>query len=239
VWAEGGQTLYKLIQLAKGALRTPYLGDTFESAELCSAIQKLELFRELAIKAPDSWLREGILMRSESAELWFTQKTNFARSSAVMSIVGYLIGLGDRHPCNILFMKNSGNVVHIDFSDCFDKARCRTHVPEQVPFRLTRMMIKALGISGVEGVFKMTANFVMNLMRRNQTSLLAFLDIFRKDIVGKCDPENYERVKKKLNGRELEGIDEISPEDQVELLIREATNEWNLCRMYVGWKPLW
>jgi phosphatidylinositol kinase/protein kinase (PI-3 family) len=155
-----------------------------------------------------------------------------------MSIVGYLIGLGDRHPCNILVMKNSGNAVHVDFSECFDKARNRSNVPEQVPFRLTRMMIKAFGISGVEGVFRMTATFVMNVMRRNTTGLLAFLDVFAQDIQSKCDSEQYSQVRRKLSGKEF-GADELSAEEQVELLIQEATNDWNLCRMYVGWKPLW
>lgn len=42
-----------------------------------------------------------------------------------MSIVGYVIGLGDRHPQNIMIQKNTGKIVHIDFGDCFDVTKTR------------------------------------------------------------------------------------------------------------------
>ena len=32
-----------------------------------------------------------------------------------MSIVGYVLGLGDRHPSNLLLDRVSGKVLHIDF----------------------------------------------------------------------------------------------------------------------------
>jgi FKBP12-rapamycin complex-associated protein len=33
-----------------------------------------------------------------------------------MSIVGYILGLGDRHPSNLMLDKLSGRVLHIDVS---------------------------------------------------------------------------------------------------------------------------
>ena len=146
-----------------------------------SSIQKLELHRELCGLALDDDIRETLWLRSPNAELWLNATTNFARSSGLMSIIGYLIGMGDRHPSNILVMKGTGNVVHIDFSDIFEKASLRSYVHETVPFRLTRMIVRALGASGIHGVFDMTAEYVMTLMRRNKETLLAFLDIFIQD----------------------------------------------------------
>lgn len=32
-----------------------------------------------------------------------------------MSMVGYILGLGDRHPSNLMLDKISGRVLHIDF----------------------------------------------------------------------------------------------------------------------------
>jgi FKBP12-rapamycin complex-associated protein len=32
-----------------------------------------------------------------------------------MSMVGYILGLGDRHPSNLMLDRVSGRVVHIDF----------------------------------------------------------------------------------------------------------------------------
>eukprot|EP00959_Pyramimonas_sp_CCMP1952_P370373 7756813-Pyramimonas_sp.AAC.1 len=35
-------------------------------------------------------------------------------------MVGYLLGLGDRHPSNLMLDRYSGKVLHIDFGDCFE-----------------------------------------------------------------------------------------------------------------------
>lgn len=56
--------------------------------------------------------------------------------------VGYLLGLGDRHPSNLMLDRYSGKLLHIDFGDCFEASMHREKFPEKVPFRLTRMMVK-------------------------------------------------------------------------------------------------
>lgn len=48
---------------------------------------------------------------------------SYARSTAVMSMVGYIIGLGDRHLDNVLIDMTTGEVVHIDYNVCFEKGR--------------------------------------------------------------------------------------------------------------------
>ena len=72
---------------------------------------------------------------------------SFVRSVGVMSVVGYVLGLGDRHLSNLLLERFTGNIVHIDFGDCFEVAQQREMFPERVPFRLTRMLINAMGVS--------------------------------------------------------------------------------------------
>lgn len=37
-----------------------------------------------------------------------------------MSMVGYILGLGDRHPSNLMLDRLSGKILHIDFGDCFE-----------------------------------------------------------------------------------------------------------------------
>lgn len=66
-----------------------------------------------------------------------------------MSVIGYLIGLGDRHLSNILIDLETGEVVHIDYNMCFEKAKS-LRVPEKVPFRMTQNIEDALGVTGVE-----------------------------------------------------------------------------------------
>lgn len=34
--------------------------------------------------------------------------------------VGYILGLGDRHPSNMLLSRENGTVIHIDYGDCFE-----------------------------------------------------------------------------------------------------------------------
>ena len=54
-------------------------------------------------------------------------------------------------------LKNDNfQVVHIDFGDCWEVAMKREKFPERVPFRATRMLIKAMEGCGVEGTFRST-----------------------------------------------------------------------------------
>lgn len=43
-----------------------------------------------------------------------------------MSMVGYIIGLGDRHLDNVLIDMTTGEVVHIDYNVCFEKGQLET-----------------------------------------------------------------------------------------------------------------
>ena len=38
-----------------------------------------------------------------------------------MSMVGYILGLGDRHGENVLFDSTNGDCVHVDFNCLFNK----------------------------------------------------------------------------------------------------------------------
>ena len=77
--------------------------------------------------------------------------------------------------------RNSGKIVHIDFGDCFETSIKRKKFPETVPFRLTRMLVNAMEVSGVRGNFQFTCEKVMNVLRSNQDSLMAVLEAFVYD----------------------------------------------------------
>lgn len=68
---------------------------------------------------------------------------------AVMSVIGYVIGLGDRHLDNVLIELSSGEIVHIDYNVCFEKGKT-LRVAEKVPFRMTPNLEEALGVTGIE-----------------------------------------------------------------------------------------
>lgn len=69
---------------------------------------------------------------------WFRARVAYAHTSAVWSMVGHIVGLGDRHGENILFDSTTGDCVHVDFSCLFDKG-LQLEKPELVPFRLTQV----------------------------------------------------------------------------------------------------
>ncbi|KAL6195725.1 hypothetical protein ACLB2K_031343 [Fragaria x ananassa] len=48
--------------------------------------------------------------------------------------VGYLLGLGDRHPSNLILHRYSGKILHIDFGDCFEASMNREKFPEKFLF---------------------------------------------------------------------------------------------------------
>lgn len=56
-------------------------------------------------------------------ESWHVARMNYTRSVAVSSIVGHILGIGDRHLGNILLDQGSGEVVHIDFGFVFEQGK--------------------------------------------------------------------------------------------------------------------
>ena len=65
--------------------------------------------------------------------------------------------------------------------DCFEVATMRDKFPERVPFRLTRMLIKAMEVSGIEGSYRSTCERTMTVLRESRDSLVAMLEAFVYD----------------------------------------------------------
>ena len=144
-------------------------------------MNKVEVFEHSLENTTGDDLAKLLLLKSPSSEVWFDRRTNFTRSLAVMSMVGYVLGLGDRHPSNLLLDRNSGKILHIDFGDCFEVAMTREKFPEKIPFRLTRMLINAMEVTGIEGTYRSTCESTMEVLRRNKDSLMAVLEAFVYD----------------------------------------------------------
>ena len=111
---------------------------------------------------------------------WFQKRLNYTRSTAAISILGHVLGVGDRHGHNILLDERTGEVVHIDLGVAFEAGRILP-VPELVPFRLTRDSVDGMGMTGVEGVFRRCCNFTLEALRQEQDSIMTILDVLRYD----------------------------------------------------------
>lgn len=111
---------------------------------------------------------------------WHRARQLYARSASVSSMVGYIVGLGDRHPNNILWDQTTGEVVHIDFGYTFDQAK-GLRVPELVPFRLTRDMADGLGCLGTCGLFRRCCETTMEVLRNSAPLVEAITEVFVHD----------------------------------------------------------
>jgi len=140
---------------------------------------KVEVFQHALANTTGQDLNKVLWLKSNNAEDWLDRRTNYTRSLALMSMVGYVLGLGDRHPSNLMLHKFSGKIVHIDFGDCFEVAMHRDKFPEKIPFRLTRMLTSAMEVCGVEGTFRFTCENVMRVIRANKGSVMAMLEARR------------------------------------------------------------
>ncbi|ONK75401.1 uncharacterized protein A4U43_C03F16470 [Asparagus officinalis] len=144
-------------------------------------IAKVEVFEHALQNTEGNDLAKVLWLKSRTSEVWLDRRTNYTRSLAVMSMVGYLLGLGDRHPSNLMLHRFSGKILHIDFGDCFEASMNREKFPEKVPFRLTRMLVKAMEVSGIEGNFRSTCENVMQVLRTNKDSVMAMMEAFVHD----------------------------------------------------------
>ncbi|KAI9166124.1 hypothetical protein LWI28_026644 [Acer negundo] len=144
-------------------------------------IAKVEVFEYALQNTEGNDLSRVLWLKSRTSEVWLERRTNYTRSLAVMSMVGYLLGLGDRHPSNLMLHRYSGKILHIDFGDCFEASMNREKFPEKVPFRLTRMLVKAMEVSGLEGNFRSTCENVMQVLRTHKDSVMAMMEAFVHD----------------------------------------------------------
>jgi serine/threonine-protein kinase mTOR len=148
-----------------------------------SLMQKVEVFGYALDNTTGQDLYRVLWLKSKSSEAWLDRRTNYTRSLGVMSIVGYILGLGDRHPSNLMLDRITGKIIHIDFGDCFEVAMHREKYPERVPFRLTRMLTYAMEVSNIEGSFRITCENVMRVVRDNKESLMAVLEAVSTSIL--------------------------------------------------------
>ncbi|KAJ1922433.1 phosphatidylinositol kinase- protein kinase tor1 [Tieghemiomyces parasiticus] len=186
-WVEDSDTLHALIKEFRDArdmalgIEHRYMQGMAPGYDHLPVLPKVEVFEAALNGTHGQDLYKVLWIKSKNSEVWLERRTCYTRSLAVMSIVGYVLGLGDRHPSNLMLHRVTGKIVHIDFGDCFEVAMNRDRFPETVPFRLTRMLIIAMEIAGIEGSFRVTCEHVMRVVRSNKDSMMAVLEAFVYD----------------------------------------------------------
>ena len=125
-------------------------------------------------------LNDWFIDRFPIPNLFFDSRLRFIRATAAWSIIGYIIGLGDRHGDNILIHLSSGNITHVDFDWIFEKG-AKLKVPERVPFRLTKNIIDAFGIFKEKGPFVKSWEVILKALRDNSKNVEGYLHSFIHD----------------------------------------------------------
>uniref|UniRef100_F7FJ30 Serine/threonine-protein kinase ATR n=1 Tax=Ornithorhynchus anatinus TaxID=9258 RepID=F7FJ30_ORNAN len=224
--------------------------------------EKLKMFREHLLPRHPPVFYEWFLRTFPDPTSWYSSRSAYCRSTAVMSMVGYILGLGDRHGENILFDSLTGECVHVDFNCLFNKGET-FEVPEVVPFRLTRNMVNGMGPMGTEGLFRRACEVTMRLMRDQREPLMSVLKTFLHDplvewskpvkgsskaqvnetgeVINEKAKTHVLDIEQRLQGviktrNRVKGLP-LSIEGHVHYLIQEATDENLLCQMYLGWTP--
>jgi phosphatidylinositol kinase/protein kinase (PI-3 family) len=182
-------------------------------------------------------------------KIWYINRLRFIKSVACSSMAGWVMGIGDRHSQNLLFDKTTGEIIHIDLGIAFDQGKLLS-TPELVPFRLTRNLVDAMGITTFHGVFKKGCEESLKLFREESEILFTLLDVFRYDPLHTWTISPL-KLKKMQQEVEEEGNDEagialfgirrklerkIGVECQVQELINMAIDPVNLSKMYPGWQ---
>ncbi|KAL5033391.1 hypothetical protein BDV3_000378 [Batrachochytrium dendrobatidis] len=217
-----------------------------------------EIFRTIIIPKHPPIFHEWFLETFPEPSKWLASRLTYSTTTAVMSMVGHIVGLGDRHGENILFDELTGACLHVDLNCLFGKG-LEFEKPERVPFRLTHNMVDAFGLSGTEGVFRKSCELTLKVLQDSREFLTTILETFLHDPLCEWsktrgrgalreEPGEHENEKARyiLQGisRKLRGHVSnvnaglsLSIEGQVHELISEATSTKNLSQMYIGWAP--
>jgi len=235
--------------------------DLMKEVQKKSNKERLNAYMKIAKSTPPVF-RQFFRDNFPNIDQWYYSRQVYTRGIATNSIVGHILGLGDRHLNNILIDKRTGEPIHIDLGVAFDQGRLLP-IPELVPFRLTRDIVDGLGITGVEGSFKKGSEHVFRVLKSNVENIVGILNVLKYDplyswaispIRKKRLQENEnENVSSKIN-IEGDGSDAVravrsveaklnanglSVEASVQELIQEATDAKNLAVIYMGWTPFY
>jgi FKBP12-rapamycin complex-associated protein len=254
-WVPDCSTLFDILKLyrEKNNMQVEaewqHIGATCPNYDSLPLADKARVFQQAYGKSTGLDLKVMLFDNSADTADWLDRRTNYTASLATTSIAGYILGLGDRHMCNIMMKRRSAKLVHIDFGDSFEVALHRERWPERVPFRLTRLLINALEIGGIRGTFRASCENLLTLLRKNASQIVGVLSVFTYDPLRQWSVGNsgekteamaiIDRIKDKLDGNDFPGVRQLTVEQQVERLVKEATAVENLCGMFKGWYAWW
>lgn len=141
----------------------------------------IEKFKKIQELTPWDLLRRFIRSMASSTEGYFVLRNQFIISYAVASACQYILGIGDRHLSNWLIDLKSGKAIGIDFGMAFGYSTMNLSVPELMPIRLTRQILKVIAPLEQNGLFEASMLHTIRALRTNNDLLMCILDVFIKE----------------------------------------------------------
>ncbi|RGP60551.1 putative uvsb pi-3 kinase [Fusarium longipes] len=223
--------------------------------EACLSDGKTRIFTDEVLGRFPPVLQLWFTQQFPNPSTWFAARLKYTRSCAVMSMVGTILGLGDRHGENVNLEEGNGGVFHVDFNCLFDKGLTFAK-PERVPFRLTHNMVAAMGIYGYEGPFRKSCELTLSILRQQEETLMTILEAFiydptldlqkekrthrRGDVGVKLQPQSVvDSIKRKVRGLLPTESIPLGVEGQVEELIKQAVDPRNLAAIHLASPEVW
>ena len=168
--------------------------------------------------------------------LWYNAKKKFIISTAIWSMTSFIVGLGDRHPGNIMINIKNGEIIHIDFGYVALKG-LSLQVPEIVDFRFTINLRKNLGLFEENGLFNYICIKTLKTFKEYYKTLSSRIEYYQFDPLFDRDNDNQTFNLYIQNDNFFNVLDENNVKDRLKELIIKNKNGENLEKMYVWWSP--
>ena len=160
----------------------------------------------------------------EKAALYELATDNLIRSCAGYCVATYVLGIGDRHPSNLM-ITSDGRFLHIDFGHFLGHFKTKYGFKrEKAPFVLTPQMAKAMGGKHSKGFQRFTEYCctAFNLIRQKSDHLISlFVLMLCCGIPELQSKENIEWIRKHL----ILDSNNIEASNEFKALIQQSLHE--------------
>ncbi|KAL7700024.1 phosphatidylinositol 3-related kinase [Lotmaria passim] len=216
-------------------------------------LSKMDLFTKYILPEAPPVLHQWLDRTFASNQHWYEARNLFTQSTALWSIAGHIVGLGDRHAENLMLDLERGELMHVDFACMFDKGE-KLEVPEQVRFRLTQNLTDAMGVLGAYGPFQAACEVALRCEMKNKSAVMSIVETLLHEPLVEWRRQSsrasasggpkqlMERVARRLDGfLDLFSIPPqrdtlaLNVESQVSKLIHHSSDLNNLSQMYIWW----
>ncbi|KAI5191822.1 hypothetical protein NECID01_1667 [Nematocida sp. AWRm77] len=196
-------------------------------------IEKLEIYLRVT-NFSGAEIKDWITKHSVSYMCYLERVRAFTASYLYSSAVGYLVGLGDRHPGNILLCFGDCTALHIDYADALDTLQTRSSFQEKVSLRLTPMITTAIGADTEEKFLQE----MKNMFQAYKEHFYVLESIFSLFFSTRA---SYRRLSlsEALGGIERKVPADSTAEEEGRKVFRDSTSVESLAQMYIGWMPFW